>query len=347
MHAKAAGVSGRALVSVGIPTFNRPDGLRRTLECITKQSYANLEIIVSDNCSTTTDTERVVREIMQRDPRLRYFRQTENIGPTKNIRFVLEQATGEYFMWAADDDEWDPAHIESLIAVLMAHDHVSVAHCQTDYKLLGTGTPLPFFVQGAPLGDLAPRKWPQRARVAAEENFGELFYGLYRRGALLAGGTRIDFEYGEVIHAALKAMLVGDVYVSRSVSFYKYVTEEAFLWTYLCARDKCVKAANPAIDRMLEHRRRTIRRGQAEDLQTNPGAKLRTAIHVLWRKARAVRALLHGCIAWHRLYYSSAAATIGNVSLPSWKRALVKTLIAWYLVRSMVWTFSMKLKWKL
>ena len=34
------------VVSVGIPTFNRPDGLRQTLECITVQTYKNLEIIV-------------------------------------------------------------------------------------------------------------------------------------------------------------------------------------------------------------------------------------------------------------------------------------------------------------
>jgi len=32
------------LVSVGIPTYNRPDGLRRTLECITNQSYEFLLI---------------------------------------------------------------------------------------------------------------------------------------------------------------------------------------------------------------------------------------------------------------------------------------------------------------
>ena len=45
------------LVSVGIPTYNRPEGLRRTLECITKQTYKNLEIIVSNNCSSGPEIE--------------------------------------------------------------------------------------------------------------------------------------------------------------------------------------------------------------------------------------------------------------------------------------------------
>ena len=71
-------VSKNPLVSVGIPTFNRPDGLRRTLECITNQTYKNLEIIVSDNCSPGPETEAVVREFMAKDRRIQYYRQENN-----------------------------------------------------------------------------------------------------------------------------------------------------------------------------------------------------------------------------------------------------------------------------
>ncbi len=88
------------LVSVGIPTFNHPDGLRRTLRCIVEQSYGNLEIIVSDNCSPGSETEAVVREFCLKDNRIQYFRQDTNKGPAFNFRFVLEKATGEYFMFA-------------------------------------------------------------------------------------------------------------------------------------------------------------------------------------------------------------------------------------------------------
>lgn len=40
------------LVSIGIPTYNRPQRLRKTLAGITCQTYSNLEIIVSNNCSS-------------------------------------------------------------------------------------------------------------------------------------------------------------------------------------------------------------------------------------------------------------------------------------------------------
>jgi glycosyltransferase involved in cell wall biosynthesis len=106
------------LVSVGIPTYNRPEGLRRTLDCITGQTYKNLEIIVSDNCSSGPETEAVVREFIVNDNRIQYYRQETNKGAAFNFSFVLEKATGKYFMWAADDDEWKGEFIEECVKII-------------------------------------------------------------------------------------------------------------------------------------------------------------------------------------------------------------------------------------
>lgn len=108
------------LVSVGIPTYNRPEGLRRTLGCIIQQTYKNLEIIVSDNCSSNPEVEKVVNEFIKKDLRIRYFRQSENFGPGNNFNFLLENATGEYFMWAADDDEWEWDFIEKNLRLIQS-----------------------------------------------------------------------------------------------------------------------------------------------------------------------------------------------------------------------------------
>ena len=109
-------VGRRPLVSVGIPTFNRPEGLRRTLRLICGQTYPNLQILVSDNASPGDETEQVVRDFSETDARVKYFRQPSNIGPIANFRFVLAEASGDYFMWAADDDEWDASFIETCLA---------------------------------------------------------------------------------------------------------------------------------------------------------------------------------------------------------------------------------------
>ena len=120
------------LVSVGIPTYNRPEGLRRTLECITRQTYSNLEIIVSDNDSPDRETEVVVREFMAKDSRIKYYRQEENKGITFNFKFVLELATGEYFMWAADDDVWKLSFISCLVEALEINSDAVLAFCRHD-----------------------------------------------------------------------------------------------------------------------------------------------------------------------------------------------------------------------
>lgn len=103
------------LVTVGIPTYNRTAGLRRTLECFTQQTYRNLEILVSDNCSSGSETESIVREFIAKDSRICYFRQKVNVGAFNNEHFLFDRARGEYFMWASDDDEWDANYIETCL----------------------------------------------------------------------------------------------------------------------------------------------------------------------------------------------------------------------------------------
>ncbi|NEQ65708.1 MAG: glycosyltransferase family 2 protein [Symploca sp. SIO2D2] len=111
-------VKDQPLVSIGIPTYNRPQGLRRALESIIKQTYQNLEIIVSDNCSVEEETAKeteagmIVREFMAKDERIQYFRQEENIGLFYNKKFLFEVSHGEYFTWLCDDDERSPEYIE-------------------------------------------------------------------------------------------------------------------------------------------------------------------------------------------------------------------------------------------
>lgn len=129
------GGSGGPLVSVGIPTFNRPEGLRRTLEAITRQTYPNLEIIVSDNASPDRRTEDVVAEFGRYDARIRFHRQARNLGASANFQFVLCEAKGRYFMWAADDDDWEPRFIERCVAGFDGPNVVSVmSQFRTHYR---------------------------------------------------------------------------------------------------------------------------------------------------------------------------------------------------------------------
>ena len=101
------------LVTIGIPTYNRADSyFPHALQCALNQSYGNIEIIVSDNCSTDS-TEAVVKNID--DPRIRYFKQKVNIQATDNFNFIIKQARGDYFSLLHDDDSIDADFVETCM----------------------------------------------------------------------------------------------------------------------------------------------------------------------------------------------------------------------------------------
>jgi glycosyltransferase involved in cell wall biosynthesis len=105
------------LVSIGIPTYNRPEGLKKTLDYITSQSYSNIEIIISDNCSPNPEVKVIMETYAANDSRIKYFIQKKNEGAWYNFVFVLNQASADYFMWAADDDYWHPSFIEKCMGI--------------------------------------------------------------------------------------------------------------------------------------------------------------------------------------------------------------------------------------
>jgi len=104
------------LVSIGIPTYNRANGnLLKVIERALGQTWQNVEVIVSDNCSTD-HTPELVGAID--DPRLRYIRQETNIGPNNNFNTCLNQAKGEYFLLFHDDDMIDEDFVEACMSSL-------------------------------------------------------------------------------------------------------------------------------------------------------------------------------------------------------------------------------------
>ena len=116
------------LVTIGIPTYKRADSfLKIALESALNQTYQNIEIVISDNCSPD-HTESLVTGYS--DPRIRYFRQKENIGAANNFNFCLQQARGDYFILLQDDDLIDKDFVEVCL---------EGAKYSTDFGVIRTG----------------------------------------------------------------------------------------------------------------------------------------------------------------------------------------------------------------
>lgn len=118
--------SSQPLVSIGLPTYSRAPLLRRALEALRLQTYKNLEIIVSDNCSTD-NTAEIVREAQEKDPRIIYLRHESNVGAFSNYKFVVEKASGDYFLFHADDHWLASNCVEALVNSLLQHDTHMIA----------------------------------------------------------------------------------------------------------------------------------------------------------------------------------------------------------------------------
>ena len=101
------------LVSIMIPTYNRPKFFELALQSALRQKYENLEIIVCDN-STDDRTEALIEKYLG-DPRLCYHR--NRTAQTKEENFVPFEhlARGEYLQWLMDDDILLDGKVEKMM----------------------------------------------------------------------------------------------------------------------------------------------------------------------------------------------------------------------------------------
>lgn len=104
-------------VSVLIPTFNRFEYLEQAIDSALDQSYANIEIIVSDNASTDITGEMLNK--YADNVKIKLFRNQNNIGMVNNWRKMLyEYATGEWFVILSDDDYFiDKDYLKDAISL--------------------------------------------------------------------------------------------------------------------------------------------------------------------------------------------------------------------------------------
>lgn len=117
-------------VSIGMPVFNGEKFIREALDSLLTQTFTDFELIISDNASTD-GTEAICRGYAEKDGRIRYVRQVTNLGVIENFQYVLDEADGEYFMWAAADDVWDKNWLETLLPVSVSGQCLAFGMVQT------------------------------------------------------------------------------------------------------------------------------------------------------------------------------------------------------------------------
>jgi glycosyltransferase involved in cell wall biosynthesis len=114
------------LVTVVIPTYNRLEYLKQAIYSAIHQTYRHLEIIVSDNCSPE-NPEALVRSFQ--DPRIKFWRQNQNMGMLANQLHGFKMARGKYVASLHDDDIWNQDFLTKLVPHLEANPQLILAFC--------------------------------------------------------------------------------------------------------------------------------------------------------------------------------------------------------------------------
>lgn len=103
------------MISVIIPVYNSGELLKRLINSLLQQTYRDLEILLI-NDGSTDNTEKICKEIIEKDSRFQYFYQ-KNAGVSAARNYGIIKSRGEYIAFLDADDEIDSNYFEELLSV--------------------------------------------------------------------------------------------------------------------------------------------------------------------------------------------------------------------------------------
>lgn len=106
-----------------IPTYKRPEYLRRAILSVLGQTYGKLQVSIFDNASGD-NTEEVVRNLSANDTRIKYHRHANNIGALANFKYAFNSVDTPYFSVLSDDDFLARDFYENAVNILNENPEV-------------------------------------------------------------------------------------------------------------------------------------------------------------------------------------------------------------------------------
>lgn len=117
-------------VSVLMPSFNYARYLPTAIQSVLGQSYSNLELIITDDCSTDESRE-IVEHWTKLDPRVVPVLHQVNQGLARARNSGLAAASGEFVALCDADDVWLPHKLETQMECFRTNPDLGVVHCDS------------------------------------------------------------------------------------------------------------------------------------------------------------------------------------------------------------------------
>jgi len=210
-------------VTIGLPTHNGAPYLAEALEALLAQDYPSLEIIVSDNASSDA-TPAIIGSVTARDPRIRALRSDVLMTAAENFNLVFAKGRGRYFLWAADDDLWDPAYVRLCVDALEANP-AAVMACAGLRFIDPSGAVREADYSRYDNPDLSSPSIVERTRRILRRGGWYQVYGVARRSALLQTHLFQDVYGPDVVLTMELAMLGPILKVPEPLFFYRQFPE--------------------------------------------------------------------------------------------------------------------------
>jgi glycosyltransferase involved in cell wall biosynthesis len=189
-------------LTIGLPVYNGEKYVAESIEALLGQSYTDFELIISDNASTDA-TGEICRDYARQDSRVRYIRQSKNIGLAPNHNVVVDQARGELFKWTAGDDLYARDLVERCVDALDKYPEVVLAHCWSA-RVDGSGTVTEAYEY--PLNTASPDA-PERFRSVLFDSGGDDDYGVIRTEVLRRTAMKESYHHADHTIIAELALL--------------------------------------------------------------------------------------------------------------------------------------------
>jgi len=104
-------------ITIVIPTFNRKNLFKLTLDSVKAQTCSEFECIITDNCSTDGCYE-IASEYAQIDNRFKVYKNSQNIGPVNNWLAGIKRVKSKWVKILFSDDILDPSFIEVMTNII-------------------------------------------------------------------------------------------------------------------------------------------------------------------------------------------------------------------------------------
>jgi len=235
------------MISIGLPVYNGKKFIQKRLDSILNQTITNFELIISDNASTDS-TSDICKEYLQRDKRIRYIHQEKNMGAWWNFNFVLQQAKGKYFAWAAVDDIFFPDFLEKNVEALESNKNLICSTGKSQLYQLGDkkdknldnsfrGFRKKVIKAFRPSQASSLRgQYDAKVRTLLKKSAYQVIYGLFRTEVLKRGMIK-ELFVGNDGALLLKILQEGDVHLVDKVLIRRFEEGGSTLGSYENAKN--------------------------------------------------------------------------------------------------------------